>query len=248
MHIDFSHTDERLDQITTIEIGSERNPVLIFDSFLDDPDWAIHDACNSFFLKGGTVYPGVRGPLGIDFESLFYERCGLNIERVFNCKLAPKIDRCAFSLVTIPPSQLTLNQRVPHTDENEASYLAFILYLCDESHGGTHFFRHRPTGFERITQDRAPIYNAAVAEKMRAIEYQTSSSGYWSGEDEDYKLIFEAENRLNRLVVYSGSNLHSGDIRRPNALTEDPRTGRLTITGFLASTTNREAPNGGRTD
>jgi hypothetical protein len=41
--------------------------------------------------------------------------------------------------------------------------------------------------------------------------------------------------KWNRLIFYDGAMLHSGDIRRPEKLSADPRAGRLTLNGFFTS-------------
>lgn len=141
-------------------------------------------------------------------------------------------------MITTPPEKLSVNQCVPHTDENDEYYLAFIHYLCDEHLGGTNFFRHKPSRYERITQDRASAYNAAMGDAIRNKMKSPKSHRYFSDDDALFERIFSAENRFNRLVVYSGANLHSGDIPHPNQLSENPDHGRLTITGFLPLTPN----------
>ena len=40
----------------------------------------------------------------------------------------------------------------------------------------------------------------------------------------------------NRLILYDAGFFHSGDIGRPQALTSDPTTGRLTLNGFFSCT------------
>ena len=46
-------------------------------------------------------------------------------------------------------------------------------------------------------------------------------------------MIGEVEARPDRLVLYRGRLLHSGVIPAPQALSDDPKTGRLTINMFL---------------
>jgi hypothetical protein len=39
--------------------------------------------------------------------------------------------------------------------------------------------------------------------------------------------------RYNRIVFYEGTLFHSGEIARPDLLTRDPRSGRLSLNGFF---------------
>jgi len=39
--------------------------------------------------------------------------------------------------------------------------------------------------------------------------------------------------RWNRMIFYAGTIFHSGEIAHPQLLTDDPRTGRLTLNGFF---------------
>jgi hypothetical protein len=48
-----------------------------------------------------------------------------------------------------------------------------------------------------------------------------------------FQRVATAAPRYNRLIAYSGTMFHSGDIRRPDLLRDDPRTGRLSVNGFF---------------
>jgi hypothetical protein len=39
--------------------------------------------------------------------------------------------------------------------------------------------------------------------------------------------------RWNRMIFYTGTIFHSGEIVHPQLLSDDPRTGRLTLNGFF---------------
>jgi hypothetical protein len=48
----------------------------------------------------------------------------------------------------------------------------------------------------------------------------------------DFERIHRVDAAFNRLLIYKGNTLHSGDIGERTVLSEDPRRGRLTINGF----------------
>jgi len=219
-------------------IGQEQCPVLIYDDFDPDPNALRNIAIESFFINGGEVYPGIRAALPETYFDTLRKKLVPEIETAFAGKLLDGFENCTFSIVTTPQNKLKLNQCVPHTDENDENYLAFIHYLCDEELGGTNFFRHKSSSYERITQDRAERYNAAMGESLTQKLKTSYAPQYFDKDDTLFECIYSAENRFNRLVVYSGANLHSGYIPYPERLTEDPTLGRLTITGFMPLTPN----------
>ena len=57
--------------------------------------------------------------------------------------------------------------------------------------------------------------------------------GYCSGGTRWFERVLTVPPRWNRLIVYSGTILHSGDIPAPHLLVADPRKGRLTLNAFL---------------
>ena len=60
--------------------------------------------------------------------------------------------------------------------------------------------------------------------------------GYMCGSNAWFERVLSVEPRWNRMIVYPGTVLHSGDIASPRLLSDDPRQGRLTINGFFACT------------
>jgi len=223
-------------QVSRQEMGHERSPILIYDDFFPEPVSLRQTAAGSFFVNGGEVYPGIRASLPSEYFRILSEKLVPSIEPVFVGTVLDGFENCTYSMVTTPPDKLKLNQCFPHTDENDENYLAFIHYLCDERLGGTNFFRHKPSGYERITMERAPRYNAAMGNVIREKMQSSYTPLYFSEDDALFERIFSAKNKFNRLVVYSGANLHSGDIPHPESLSEDPASGRLTITGFIPLT------------
>src|SRR3989442_794543 len=59
------------------------------------------------------------------------------------------------------------------------------------------------------------------------------AAGYVSGATALHDQIGRVEARFNRVVVYRSRLLHSGVILRPEALSDDPRVGRLTANTFV---------------
>lgn len=136
-----------------------------------------------------------------------------------------------FSLVAQPPGTLSLLRRLPHYDTTREYYFASVHFLNPGPFGGTGLFRHRPTGYERLSPQRYPHFVAAAKEHVKTHgepphEYITSSTDH-------FELIGEIEYRANRMAIYPGNILHSGLIEPERDLGTDPATSRLTANLFL---------------
>lgn len=214
-------------------LGKDGGLLLTIDNAFPDPEELVALAEEAFFVRAGAVYPGVRSPVPARYINTFQTRIAPLIEAAFGAAVSPKVDAPSFSIVTTPPAQLAVNQRTPHTDANAGNALAFIHYLCNPAHGGTAFYRHKSTGFERVTEERAAKYNAIVAKDLAARQHDGECT-FVAANDAHFERIDVAENRFNRMLVYHGNSLHSGDIRTPDRLSASAREGRLTVTGFLS--------------
>ena len=217
------------------EIGRERNKVLVVDDFMDEPHLLIAQAVAMapFPQERETYYPGLRRmitPADIDTdrhvnESL--EALAPLIGQVFGVTAFEVTEAC-FSLVTKAPEALSQAQRIPHYDSTNGNFLAVLHYLSPTPQGGTSFYRHRATGFERITPERESAYALT-----RSRENLDRPPAYFADSDGDFERIARFEARYNRLLIYRGSLLHSGDIPEDFSFSADPATGRLTCNLFL---------------
>lgn len=107
-----------------------------------------------------------------------------------------------------------------------------MLYLFrDTTLGATSFYApSRPRDeIARLLDDSAKLSNAAFTERY-GIE-----PGYIATSNAYFERVGGVEPRFNRLIFYDGSVLHSGDIRSPQKLSDDPARGRLTFNGFFVS-------------
>lgn len=214
-------------------IGQEREPLLQIDGLLNRPGHlADYAATETSFVaaygpEGG--YPGIRAPAPLDYveavvrgvDPLLRQAFGLGKARLANAE-------CNFSLVTLAPGELVAAQRIPHVDTTYALQFAFLHYLCGPDQGGTGFYRHRATGFEALTPERAAEYAAA-----RAAEAGEDTAGYIAADTPHFERIGAVEAAFNRLVIYRSRVLHSGQIPPGAELSDDPRRGRLTANIFV---------------
>jgi hypothetical protein len=211
------------------EVGRERSPLLCIDDFAANPETLVARAVDADFIDAGPVYPGVRAPAPRDYLDVLVAAISADVTRAFGAPPRDEFELCAFSMVTTPAEALRPVQRIPHFDGPESGRIAFLHYLCDASQGGTSFFRHAATGFEAITPARLDAYRDAIGEELGP---RVVGAGYAHAGMRGFERIHRVEAAFNRLVVYKGNALHSGDIGARTVLSEEPRAGRLTVNGF----------------
>jgi hypothetical protein len=224
------HPDFRLQKL---RFGAEQAPLVLIDNLVADPDALVELASAKQFGDVTSYYPGVRAKVPLTFQQFalaqLREVCG----DYFG--LSPsglRFTACHFSLVTTPPANLIHMQRIPHVDSLFPDQLAFIHYLFKADLGGTAFYRHRKTGFESIDQSRK-------AEYMRQVEIEAQGphsppAEYISGDTPLYEQLATHKGVYNRLLLYRRNSLHSGALTKNFVPDTNPRTGRLSINGFLA--------------
>lgn len=221
--------------IRQLRIGDEATPLLIIDDLVTDPDWLIHAAeqGSTFQTDPANFYPGIRKSAPPLYLQALQTALLPLLQAVFN----PQANRLhslqsAFSLSTTPASQLRPIQMLPHLDTTTPAQLAMVHYLCGPHHGGTSFYRHRQSGFERINAERLAGYSAKLKAEAQAAQLHLQP-GYIDGDTALFQRIFQVDAKLNRAIIYPGNLLHSGDIRETSDLSANPRQGRLTISSFL---------------
>jgi hypothetical protein len=169
--------------------------VLLIDNVFAHPEQIRRSALKLNFEPPTTPYPGRTAAVGEANASLqHFLRWALDI---VNRHWLPQIPRdrgigalarvhSDFAIVDLHPDQLTDRQRIPHVDPVPVFGL---VYLNREDRGGTLFFRR--TGAERPAMP---------------------SPGYVSRSRDGFELCGRIESVFNRLVVYPGFVLHSGEI------------------------------------
>ena len=218
-------------QVTVHRFGNEQQPVVQIDDFSGMADELLERARSATYQDAGASYPGLRAWCEPDYLDRNRELMFAILQQVFGFRQGISLDVSTFSLVTLAPEELAPLQRIPHYDHASGELVAIMHYLLGPETGGTAFYRHRRTGFETITLEREPAYDAALAEDERA--YGMPPQGYFHGHGDRYELIGEVEAQPDRLILYRGKLLHSGVIPDPAALSSDPREGRVTINMFL---------------
>lgn len=217
--------------VTVERLGREGEPLVIIDNFTGQPERLRAMGVAGQYHPAGVDYPGIRALADPTYLDLRRELMMQIMARVFGLARGIHCEIAAFSVVTVPPDQLTARQRIPHHDHSDAGRVAIMHYLGGPETGGTAFYRHRRTGFEAITPAREAAYAAGLAADER--EYGPPPMGYPTGDSAAYEQIGVVEARPDRMALYRGRQLHSGVIPDPLALSADPASGRLTINMFL---------------
>lgn len=213
-------------------IGKEQTPLLVIDNFIQDAH-SLVDFCetNTNFSKVDNFYPGLRMAAPDRYLHAIYGYLTELLEGVFGLprdKMAG--GKSLYSLVVTPPDQLELNQCLPHVDSYLSGDLACVHYLCDKTKGGTSLYRHRKTGYEKITSENVEHYKQSVVDEG-ALMFEKKS--YMNGSNKYFEQIAEIEAMFNRMVIYPSNILHSGNISADFNFDPHPARGRLTLNSFI---------------
>ncbi|MBL4871720.1 MAG: hypothetical protein JKX72_12295 [Robiginitomaculum sp.] len=212
-------------------IGREGNTVLVIDNFFPDPDILMKDASVRSYSALAPYYPGIRAKVPGKYIHMLEPALTKVLATAFGFNDGFNLKECFYSLLTTQVKDLKLIQSLPHVDGGNDKRVALLHYLCDESFGGTSFYRHRRTGFESVPNDRFPTYKAALEKDVEI--FGRPKQQYFSGDDEKFERIGHVEAKFNRAVIYFGRNLHAIDIGKDFTFNQRPTEGRLTINSFL---------------
>lgn len=222
-----------LPTVTVCRVGDEGEPVVVVENFAPDPEALREDSATRSFQPSDDHYPGIKAPVPDDYLAQQWGVLAPVFREVFGITGRISVLDTTYALVANPAATLTLQQRLPHVDALQPGRLALIHYLVPGDAEGTAFFRHRSTGFETVDHARSAAYFAKLNEDLRT--HGQPPPAY----PDDSTPIFEQtrhfEGHYNRALIYRGRMLHSGSIRPGSKLSADPKTGRLTITGFFAA-------------
>ncbi len=219
-------------------IGEEGCKILIVDNLVPDARPLVDLAARLGPFPQpdkGLLYPGLRRYITErDREAAAYVAFVCN-------RLAPllseafgiggfRVDNASFSLATRRSQDSLPYMRIPHYDGTDQKAFAVLHYLSETPQGGTAFYRHRRTGFECISPDRAAAYQAGALQDFA--EYGEPAD-YIGASTQAFERIFDVEGVFNRCLVYTGAMLHSGQLAGTANFSSDPRQGRLTGNIFV---------------
>jgi len=223
--------------INVFFVGLETTPIIVIDNFVTEPDKLISLACDDkpFQTQPTDFYPGIRKPVSAHYGVLICSQLFELLKNTYQLKgaTAAKTILSAFSITTTPVDKLRPIQMLPHFDTTENNQFALVHYLCNGEHGGTGFFRHNATEYERITQPRFPQYVKLLKQQAKA-ENLHLKPAFITNDSSLFDRIHLVAAQSNRVVIYPSNLLHSGNIQPQQGLSKDPRKGRLTISSFIS--------------
>lgn len=211
-----------------VAMGREAVPLHVIDDAHPDPD-ALRAAALAapFERMQDDFYPGLRAPApegyGAWLEALAGETCG---------NASVRLMRTTFAMAIDDPAALAPIQRIPHFDTHDGQVIAAVHYLSTQAQGGTNFYRHRQSGYERIDHQRASAWRQALVQD--AAVHGLPEARYAGDSDARFERIGHAEWRYNRVVLYPANCLHAGDLGHA-PLRTDRAMGRVTLTSLLAT-------------
>ena len=219
-------------RVRIIRLGAEGQPVLVVDRVLADPQRVVdHAAAADFYAPPHTHYPGLNAHVPEGYYRTVIAALRQPLEAAFGLSMRARLDYFGFlGLSTQAAADATPAQRFPHVDSYDPNRLAMVHYFCDETHGGTGFFRQKATGYECVDQGRARRYVAEVmVERSRS---EGLAPAFPHAGMPHYDLIGQSDAVFNRLVVYRSHIFHAPLLGAGGAAA-DPRSGRLTANGFI---------------
>lgn len=220
--------------LQVVTIG--KHQALIIDDFLQHPNVMLDIARQSRFenypgYAEHKGYPGIRAQAPGDYSNSITHFLEPLIKAHFNIPESLELRKsiCAFSLTTMPAAELGPLQRTPHFDASTPHHMAVLLYLCNEKHGGTGFYRHNTTGLQQITEASREHYLDVYYQE---INNRLPAQRYFDDSNEHFTFLGMIPAKFNRLVIYRGSLLHTACINPSISIDSRPDSGRLTVNTF----------------
>ena len=209
---------------------------LVVDDALRDPDAVVATAVAhraEFVDAPFNFYPGLQWVVPADFGRQLEEFFDRHARAALGGRRTLK-SHARLAMTTRPPGALRPMQWLCHRDSvgvsREHVIAASVLYLFrDPALGGTAFYAPRRPVPEtnRLVHDSCNLDAEAFAARY------DWPAGYMQAGNAWFERLGAVAPRWNRMIFYDGRAFHSGDIATPDALNDDPRTGRLTVNGFF---------------
>lgn len=215
-------------------IGRDRAPVLVVDNFAADTAQLVHMAEIAFErqCRQRDGFPGIVASAPESYARSAVAFLMPFLQKAFGLPSRIRRGGCDFQITSLGHDQLTDRQKIPHIDVPDLHTLASVHFLCGPPYLGTAFYRHRSTGFETISPERAETYLRAVEREIKLSPPQ----GNTDGDSEGFECIASYPAKLNSLIFFSAARLHSGLMDPLTPLTTRPAEGRLTLNMFLQFT------------
>lgn len=222
-------------RIETIPIAGH-HACYVVDDALTDPQALVDHALahrTQFAVPDHNAYPGPELRMADAFSAGLDAFFTTYLRRAFDARRTERM-YSRLAITALPPERLRPRQTLCHIDrmdlERGQCAVAVVLYLFrDPRLGGTSFYLPK-----RPLEQTVKLIADSIAldgETFRA-RYGLGG-GYMTASNDWFEKALTVPARYNRMIVYSGTVFHSGEIAHPELLSDDPATGRLTLNGFF---------------
>jgi hypothetical protein len=222
------------------EAISEDHHCVIVDEFLLNPreliDFAAAHAGE--FTTSKSHYPGLITEVNADAMTDIYRFICFRMTKQFPFLRSSLRLSSFLSMATLQANELTAVQRICHTDaalnSGRAPYAALLYLFEDENLGGTSFFEYKKKYELLKTVEALGEEDPDKARNFLLDNFPTfrKPACYMTDSNEIAELVCTIPPRFNRLIFYSGMVPHNAAITAPELLSNDARTGRLTLNVF----------------
>lgn len=221
--------------IETVPIGGRHVCCVIDDALLDPEALVAHAVAQrgAFVETGHNAYPGPELRMPDDFSAQLNAFFSTHVRRYLDARRTERM-YSRLALTAMPAERLSPAQSICHVDRLSVDpgqcVVAGVLYLFhDPRLGGTSFYAPK-----RPPEEIVPLVLESSQLDAAAFEAKYGlRTGYMTASNAWFEKVASVPARWNRLIFYTGTIFHSGEIAHPELLTDDPRTGRLTLNGFF---------------
>ena len=175
-----------------------------------------------FREAASNAYPGIELPMSQDINQALINFFSTYINRRFGVRKI-KGSYSRLSMVTKKPEQLMPRQWICHRDGVSVPADERMLASVRNS-------IYQPKADQKITASL--IHDANSMAPKAFSERYGIAPGFMTQSNAWFEKVLTIGARWNRMVIYDSMVFHSGDILRPEAMTADPKTGRLSLNGF----------------
>ncbi|MDP5137251.1 DUF6445 family protein [Rheinheimera baltica] len=216
-------------------LGQECTPLIIIDDFVTDiTPLRQHAQQSDFQPDEKAYYPGLKAPLPKQYVAATLTALYPLVYQVYQIPkhLRLKPQNLFMALINQTENTLKPLQCMPHFDTSDGHYFAFLHYLNPQQHGNTGFFRHIPTGYERISDDRRENYFNCAQQFID--DHGSPKQQYFVKSDAHFELYYQVPYKANRLIIYPGNLLHSTIVDTTTDIDSSAVSGRLTANLFTS--------------
>ena len=218
-------------KISFHRVGHEEQPLLVIDDLLQNPQELVEYAKNANWKnpKAG-LYPGIIAEPPMQYLQEIALKLKAEMCVAFNFPAHLPLSATGFfALTTKSLDDFDPWQRIPHLDQTDADSVAMVHYLNPNQTGGTGFFRHIPSGYESVSQNRHSEYvdeiNAWFATDSDKL------TDYAGPNTPNFEMIHNVPFKFNRALIYPSYVLHCA-LYDGSQIDANPETGRLTANSF----------------